>query len=135
MLFDTKREAARAMIEKCFSCIPLDLIEKAYFNGWDDYRFENITPLSEEEVEDSGLPMWSTLFLINDDVILSRVKEDLQAVKELGFLIYIDDEDRLYLGINGCGYDFYAEHWIPLYEWLGLSWDKETRKEEVAAAV
>lgn len=54
-----------------------------------------------------------------------------QALAEAGveFRIYEQEDFEYIFGIDGCGYDFYEAHWIPLYEKRGFHWDDETVKE------
>ena len=47
-----------------------------------------------------------------------------------GFRIYEIDEGIIF-GIDGAGYSFYDEDWIPLYKARGLQWH-ETEGTEVA---
>ena len=57
-------------------------------------------------------------------VLLAR--ENIDDVEACGFLVYDSDETGILLGVDGCGYDFYSSHWIPLYKKRGLWWhDKE----------
>ena len=37
--------------------------------------------------------------------------------------------DGYFFGIDGAGYSFYEEHWIPLYKARGLQWHKENEEE------
>lgn len=87
----------------------------------------------EETVESSwieprdydGVPMWGYLWEL-DSMDLDWVRENLSKVAECGFKIYeIEKFDLLLIGIDGAGYDFYEEHWIPLYEARGLQWHDE----------
>ena len=40
-----------------------------------------------------------------------------------------ESEDYQYIfGINGAGYDFYEQHWIPLYDARGLHWHVDIRE-------
>ena len=32
--------------------------------------------------------------------------------------------------MDGCGYDFYLEHWVPLYKARGLKWHDESLYDE-----
>ena len=57
--------------------------------------------------------------------------DGIQVMSECGFRIYESDEWGYFFGIDGAGYDFYSEHWIPLYRKRGLQWhDPETEKKE-----
>lgn len=39
--------------------------------------------------------------------------------------IYSHEEFGYFFGIDGCGYDFYEAHWLPLYNKRGLQWHDE----------
>ena len=43
-------------------------------------------------------------------------------MSKCGFRIYKSYEFGCFFGIDGMGYDFYDEHWLPLYEARGLQW-------------
>ena len=71
----------------------------------------------------SLLPMWGTMWTFGSGLDEDWVRHNLQTVSDLGFRIYQDYEtDDIYIGIDGCGYDFYEAHWIPLYKARGLQW-------------
>lgn len=79
------------------------------------------------EVEyDDYLPMWNTMWAFNDFCDNYWLENGgLQIMADCGFRIY-EQEDYWYIfGIDGCGYDFYEAHWIPLYKARGLRWHKE----------
>ncbi len=77
------------------------------------------------EIErDSLLPAWGWLFSFRDnadDYWLSDL-DGLEVMSECGFRIYEHEEWGYFFGIDGAGYDFYSEHWIPLYKKRGLQW-------------
>lgn len=82
------------------------------------------------EVEyDSYLPMWGTMWQFGeraDDYWLEELG-GIQTMSDCGFRIYESDEWGYFFGIDGCGYDFFEAHWIPLYRKRGLHWhDPET---------
>lgn len=73
---------------------------------------------------DDYLPMWGTLWAFSDSFDKEWLDnpDNLQAMANCGFRIY-ESEDYGYLfGIDGAGYDFYEQHWIPLYKARGLMW-------------
>lgn len=79
-----------------------------------------------EEVEYRPfLPMWSTMW--QTSMMLSHwIENNMEKVASLGFQIYeCDDLDGYILGIDGAGYDFYTDHWIPLYDAQGLEWHNQ----------
>lgn len=84
----------------------------------------------EEESRDC-FPMRSTMFQPKDRCDEKWIVDNLQQVAECGFRIFEHDNYGIFLGIDGCGYDFYAEHWIPLYKARGLQWHEEEGEKEV----
>lgn len=76
---------------------------------------------------DDFLPMWGTLWAFGDSVDNWWLEEHggLQAMADCGFRIYEQEDYEYVFGIDGAGYDFYADHWIPLYKARGLHWHKE----------
>jgi hypothetical protein len=50
----------------------------------------------------------------------------LAKMTECGFRVYQSEELGIFFGIDGAGYSFYDQHWLPLYNARGLQWhDKE----------
>jgi hypothetical protein len=43
------------------------------------------------------------------------ITDNIEKVEECGFLVYYSEETGILLGVDGAGYDFYSNHWIPLY--------------------
>ena len=78
--------------------------------------------------------MWGTMFRVTDPVdkrgiqaLLKPVEDEedeLYGTNEVGEtgISAFEIDGELVLGINGAGYDFYEDHWIPLYEALGYGW-------------
>lgn len=87
------------------------------------------------EVErDSMLPMWGTMWAFGEqtdnDWLSGRFNEDaLQKMADCGFRIYEQEDYQYIFGIDGAGYSFMEEHWIPLYKARGLHWHKEGESE------
>lgn len=67
---------------------------------------------------------WGTMFRPEDDQDWIRSHAD--EIADLGFMVYDSDETGVILGIDGAGYDFYADHWIPLYKLRGFEWHDTT---------
>lgn len=88
--------------------------------------------ISEFEVEKDGfLPMWGTLWQFGDSCDDYWLEEmgGIKIMSECGFRVYESYEFGYFFGIDGAGYDFYENHWIPLYKARGLQWhDPETEK-------
>lgn len=87
-----------------------------------------------EVVRDSWLPMWGTMWSFHDLCDCHKLEEDdgIALLSKCGFRVYKSDEFGYFFGIDGCGYDFYEAHWIPLYKAWGLKWHDP--KTEVATA-
>lgn len=99
-----------------------------------DFGLDKTAMLTRNEFEvdyDSILPMWGTMWSFKDicDIDWLRSDEGLQAMSECGFRIYETDNDYCF-GIDGCGYDFYESHWIPLYKARGLQWHDDVVEHE-----
>ena len=91
----------------------------------------------EEQVDfDSldSLPMWGTMWSFGDSLDEYWLEEldGIAQMSDCGFRIYKSEEFGYFFGIDGAGYDFYEQHWIPLYEKRGLKWHDP--KAEVAAS-
>ena len=85
-----------------------------------------------EVVRDDSLPMWGTMWSFGDsadDYWLSDM-DGIGVMSRCGFRIYESEEFGYFFGIDGAGYSFYDEHWVPLYRARGLHWhDPATEKE------
>ena len=72
--------------------------------------------------------MWGTLFEAKDNTIKDWILDDYEKIiTEAGFTIIDlsrenegEYETGVFLGVNGMGYDFYDQHWIPLYKIFGV---------------
>lgn len=81
--------------------------------------------------KDDYFPMCGTMWQFGatcDDYWL-EAHNGIRIMSNLGFRIYYNEDWGYFFGIEGAGYDFYTEHWIPLYKARGLHWHKE--EEEV----
>ena len=89
--------------------------------------------INEDDIElerDSSLPMWGTMWAFGDGIDDSWLKHEfgadgLRLMADCGFRIYESEDWEYVFGIDGCGYDFYESHWVPLYKARGLHWHKE----------
>jgi len=72
--------------------------------------------------------MWGTLFEAKDTMLAEKIlANDEKIINGLGFtIIDMSRSDKVdayqtgvFLGINGAGYDFYEQHWVPLYRLFG----------------
>ena len=94
---------------------------------------DNDVVLDYEDIyleHDEILPMWGWMWTFGDGSDEAWARENLKEVSECGFRIFEDETDgTLYIGIDGCGYNFYNAHWIPLYKARGLKWHVENFDE------
>ena len=58
-------------------------------------------------------------------------QDGIRKMSECGFQIYHHEDWGYFFGIDGCGYSFYDEHWIPLYKARGLKWHNTTTEEKL----
>lgn len=80
----------------------------------------------QEKEKYTILPIWGWLWTFDESLDEEWVEENLETVAKCGFRIYESDELGIVIGIDGAGYDFYSQHWIPLYKARGLKWHRET---------
>ncbi len=92
----------------------------------DGIQMIEVDPYEIEEIENKPLlPMWGTMWQTTS-FLSYWIEENMEKVASLGFQIYeCDDLDGYILGIDGAGYDFYEDHWIPLYDAQGLEWHNQ----------
>lgn len=91
---------------------------------------------TEDEIEDAKNElldqqrevMWGTIFEASDEFVAKKILDNSDAViNDAGFTIIdvsrSNDEGAyttgVFLGVNGAGYDFYEQHWVPLYRIFG----------------
>ena len=125
MIYDTIREAATEWVNG-FNAVPTTVVEKLMRLNPDEVR--EITP--GERDEDAGyLPMWGTMWSFGDsaDDYWLEKGDGLELMAECGFRIYEQEDFGYLFGIDGAGYSFMDEHWIPLYKARGLHWHREGR--------
>lgn len=122
-----------------FNNIPLSLIEKAYPEEWFDYivypsedylineamsdsgeEWDEVSENDKEdriaEVRDGITSMWGTIFEAKGSFLSEKLLDHIDELAEIG--IYVMDglgELNACLFIAGAGYDFYEEHWVPMY--------------------
>ena len=141
----TVREAAEHWVNR-FNAIPTGMIEKLM--RYDPAGWREITLPSygdrvrlhrrrkgcdEGEIRDEPVPMWGTMWSFgerpDDDWLESPGA--LRAMSNCGFRIFESDEFGYFFGIDGAGYDFYTEHWVPLYRARGLEWHDPAAEKAV----
>lgn len=146
----TIKEACQEWV-RGWNAIPQSIIEKAYPNleGLEILSTEKEcgycgnTEFSENEegemvcvscghsMEEEGqnrydLPMWGTMWTFEERLDDDWVSENLEIMRKCGIWVYESDELGIIIGIDGAGYDFYEQHWIPFYKARGLQWHDES---------
>ena len=99
--------------------------DETYTVVTDDGNETLVLNSDEFEVDSySMLPMWGTLWSFSDSADNWWLEEDdgIRKMCECGFRVYEHEEWGYFFGIDGCGYDFYEAHWIPLYLKRDLHW-------------
>lgn len=118
MKYDTIEQAAQAWVSEMYH-IPRSVVEK--LEQYSNYT--DIQPVFEE----NGLPMWGMMWAMMDpcDIDWAESEVGLASLDQSGFSVYRFEDYGIIFGIDGAGYSFYEEHWIPLYKLRGLHWHKE----------
>ena len=72
------------------------------------------------------LPAWGTMWSFGESIdnFWMAEQDGIELMSDCGFRIYESDDFGYFFGIDGTGYDFYEQHWIPLYNARGLKWHK-----------
>ena len=123
MMYSTIREATTAWVNG-FNAVPVAVVKKLMRLDPDDVL--EITPGDRDE-DARYLPTWSTMWSFGNSADDSWLEEEggLELMAECGFRIYEQEDFGYLFGIDGAGYSFLHEHWIPLYKARGLRWHRE----------
>ena len=107
---------------------------KIYLINLDDGNTVEVGQEDFEVQNDGFLPMWGWLWQFADsaDDYWLEEMDGIQIMSDCGFRIYYHEEFGYFFGIDGCGYDFYEAHWIPLYKKRGLQWHDPELLDESA---
>ena len=132
--YETKEDCARLWIGQDFMNVDSDWfttnpdVEINYYglmDGEDGYNEDDV------EFEQFGMthqPMWNTWFMPTEFMDIDWIKNNQEEIALLGFTIIEIIHDRfeeVALGIDGAGYSFYENHFVPLYELRGFQWHEE----------
>lgn len=135
MLYDNINDAAHAFVAE-FNAFPESMIETLM--GVDIDSWSEVTVFADDENDEyrEFLPMWGTMWSFSDpcDNWWLEEKDGIRIMSELGFRIYSHEEWGYFFGVDGAGYDFYEQHWIPLYKARGLHWHKEGNENDLYSA-
>lgn len=138
--YDTGDYGKIVTIQHHISGCPEEEIPDEYkddYKDWYDIELDNGDILYRQTINDFEVdryeffPMWGTMWQFDDscDDYWLEERNGLQTMSKCGFRIYYSGEFGYFFGIDGCGYDFYEAHWIPLYEARGLKWHKESEED------
>lgn len=110
----------------CGEIIGYDAEDDMYTLKFDDGVIGRGITGTFDVVHDDYFPICGTLWQFSDpcDDWWLEEKDGLRAMSDCGFRIYYHNEWGYFFGIDGVGYDFYEQHWIPLYKARGLQWHK-----------
>ena len=102
---------------------------------------ETLKPLGEKSI--SYVPMWNYMWTFSS-VCDKRWLEHggLEKMINCGLCVFEQEDFGYIFGIDGCGYDFFEKHWIPLYKERGLLWhqhhsnaEKQVRKFNLSKTI
>lgn len=124
MIYKTINDATYAFVSE-MNAIDQGMIAKLMEIDPDDWS--ELTVFSGNNEPYELLPMWGTMWSFGDRLDDWWLEEEngIEVMSRLGFRIYHSEEYGYFFGIDGAGYDFYEEHWIPLYQARGLRWHEE----------
>lgn len=116
---ETKRQQAQYFINRDFKEIPFEIIDE---EDW-FLNAEMLEPKDNELFErleiDPDLDVWNKLYLLENsgDFYTDSEYCNVDKLYELEF-IPVKYKDYIFVHIQGYGYDFIDEHFIPLFEYL-----------------
>lgn len=101
-------------------------IDEAYTIELDNGETVEVEESDLERQDYSFFPMWGTMWNFSCSFDEDWARSHLSEMAACGFRLYESEDYGLVFGIDGAGYNFYDEHWIPLYKARRLRWhDKE----------
>ena len=109
-----------------------DVERNLYTIALDDGKEVKLNPEDFEVERYANFPMWGTMWSFGDscDDYWLEEEDGIRIMSECGFRIYEHVAFGYFFGIDGCGYDFYEAHWLPLYNARGLQWHDTENDEE-----
>ena len=119
----TLDEAVRLWTSRDFSTIPTELIKKAYKENPEELEL-----LSSEYPELDYPACWGYMFHPERSYDEQWIRDNIDIVESIGFLVYYTEETGILLGVDGCGFCFVTELWTPLYKAIDLHWHSEDQE-------
>ena len=116
----TLEEAVRLWTSRDFSAIPTELIKKAYKENPEELEL-----LSSTWPELDFPAGWGYMFRPDNSLDEQWIRDNIDIVESIGFLVYDAEETGILLGVDGMGYCFVDAHWTPLYKARQLNWHSE----------
>lgn len=113
-----------------FNAFPLSMLSLLISQNLDAWRELTLT---DENFSDDFLPIWGTLWAFDDSADIAWLDSEagISAMSNCGFRIFYHNDFGYFFGIDGAGYDFYEEHWIPLYLARGLHWHSDSHSFQI----
>jgi hypothetical protein len=100
-----------------------------YIVAMDDGGEISVVSGDFEVLRDGLLPMWGTMWAFGDSTDEDWLEHGgLQSMANCGFRIYEQEDYGYIFGIDGAGYSFFDEHWIPLYKARELRWHDDPKE-------
>lgn len=125
----TIKEATEKFVNE-LNAVETTMIGELMYHNPDDW--EDVTVMNgDEDRLRRELPTWGTMWSFSsifDDTWLEE-EDGIEQMSRIGFVIFRSESYGFFFGIDGGGYDFYEQYWIPLYKARGLQWH-ETEGEE-----
>lgn len=113
---------------------------KKWVNEWDAIPTEAVGVLINHDIDNGlesymiteesdymhGYPVaWGTMWTFRSLLDAEWALNNADILNQCGIVAYYTESLGVVFGIDGAGYDFYGEHWIPLYKKRGLKWHKD----------
>lgn len=130
--FKTIKEATEHWV-RSFNTIPTTAVKKLF--DWESEYGDGIEMLTKEDDYMYGYPAaWGWMWTFDEILDEDWARENPDIIQQCGFVMYEHENLGIVLGIDGAGYNFYDQHWIPLYKARGLQWHEEEVSEEEGVA-
>ncbi|MDY7043647.1 hypothetical protein RVS70_05450 [Virgibacillus sp. M23] len=79
--------------------------------------------ITVENESQCGFPVaWGTMWTFGESLDEEWAENNADILNDCGIVAYYTESLGVVFGIDGAGYDFYEQHWIPLYKARGLRW-------------
>ena len=110
----------------------LAVVMAAESDDWEEIKKPDDN--EENEIFNDELPSWGFMWQFGNEednrwlekrwLNLEDWEESngVYAMLDCGFRVFYSKKFGYFFGIDGAGYDFYENHWIPLYKARGLMW-------------